>query len=139
MSMSQEIHFEGLSLTVKNIEHSIEFYEGKLGLKLEHNASPDFALLRIGGHDGGTIGLLSQNESEKEGIEPSTSSQKRAVHIEFSTDNLDILFEELKAKGVIFQVPPHDEPWERSMTAFDPDGYSVEFAQGKRGHNALKV
>ena len=136
--MSQHIHFEGLTLTVENIEHSIEFYEGKLGLKVEYNASPDFALLRIGGDDGGTIGLLSQGVSEKEGVELSTSSQKRAVHIEFSTDNLDMLFVELKAKGVIFQIPPHDEPWERSMTAFDPDGYSVEFAQGKRGHNALK-
>ena len=137
--MSQQIHFEGLSLTVENIERSIEFYEGKLGLKVEYNASPDFALLRIGGDDGGTIGLLSQNVSEGEGVEPSAYQQKRAVHIEFSVDNLDELFEELKAKGVIFQVPPHDEPWERSMTAFDPDGYSVEFAQGKRGHNALKV
>ena len=137
--MSQQIHFEGLSLTVENIEQSIEFYEGKLGLKVEYNASPDFALLRIGGNDGGTIGLLSQSVSEKEGVEPSTPSQKRAVHIEFSIDNLDSLFEELKAKGVIFQVPPHDEPWERSMTAFDPDGYSVEFAQGKRGHNAPKA
>ena len=138
-NMSQHIHFEGLSLTVENIERSIAFYEGKLGLKVEYNASPDFALLRIGGNDDGTIGLLSKNVSEKEGVEPSTSPQKRAVHIEFSTDNLDILFEELKAKGVIFQVPPHDEPWERSMTAFDPDGYSVEFAQGKRGHNAPKA
>ena len=138
-NMSQLIRFEGVSLTVENIDRSIEFYAEKLGLKVEHNASPDFALLRIGEHDGGTIGLLSQNVSKKEGVEPSISSQKRAVHIEFSTDNLDELFEELKAMGVIFQVPPHDEPWERSMTAFDPDGYSVEFAQGKRGHNALKA
>ena len=137
--MSQQFRFEGLSLTVENIQRSLEFYAGKLGLKIEYDASPDFALLRIGGYDGGTIGLLSQSVSEKEGVEPSTASQKRAVHIEFSIDNLDILFEELKAKGVIFQVPPHDEPWERSMTAFDPDGYSVEFAQGKRGHNATKA
>ena len=137
--MSQHISFEGLTLTVENIDRSIEFYEGKLGLKVEHNASPDFALLRIGGHDGGTIGLLSQNVSEKEGVAPSTSPQKRAVHIEFSTDDLGMLFEDLKASGVIFQTPPHDEPWERSMTALDPDGYSVEFAQGKRGHNALKA
>ena len=137
--MSQQIRFEGLSLTVHDIERSIEFYEGKLGLKVEYNGSPDFALLRIGGHDGGTIGLLSQSQSKKESVKPSTSSQKHAVHIEFSTDNLDMLFEELKASGVIFQVPPHDEPWERSMTAYDPDGYSVEFAQGKRGHNAIKT
>jgi hypothetical protein len=29
-----------------------------------------------------------------------------------------------------FHVPPHDEPWERVMTRLDPDGYSVEIAQG---------
>ena len=52
--MSQHINFEGLTLTVENIDRSIEFYEGKLGLKVEHKASPDFALLRIGGDDGGT-------------------------------------------------------------------------------------
>jgi hypothetical protein len=26
-------------------------------------------------------------------------------------------------------------PWERSMQTYDPDGYTVEFAQGRRGHN----
>jgi hypothetical protein len=43
------------------------------------------------------------------------------------------LYQELLAKGVKFHISPHDEPWERSVTAFDPDGYSVEFAQGRRG------
>ena len=37
------------------------------------------------------------------------------------------------AKGVVIDVLPHDEPWERTMTAFDPDGYSVEMVQGRRG------
>lgn len=134
--MTQHLHFEGLTLTVENVDRAIDFYGGKLGLKVEHNASPAFALLRIGGDHGGTIGLLSLHESQKEGVEPSTPAQKRAIHVEFSTDNLDVLFEELKAQGVDFPVPPHDEPWERSMTAFDPDGHSVEFAQGRRGHNA---
>ena len=72
-------------------------------------------------------------------VDPSTGAQKRAVHVEFSTDDLDGLYEELKSKGVAFHQPPHDEPWERSMTAFDPDGYAVEFAQGKRGHNQPKA
>jgi len=55
------------------------------------------------------------------------------VHVEFTTDDLDSLYADLKAAGVQFAAPPHDEPWERSMTAYDPDGYSVEFAQGRRG------
>ena len=130
--MTESMRFEGLTLTVESVDRSIEFYSGKLGLKVEWNALPAFAMIRIGA---GTIGLLAAAEARKEGVADSSDAQKRAIHVEFSTDDLDGLFEELKAKGVTFHQPPHDEPWERSMTAFDPDGYSVEFAQGRRGHD----
>ena len=130
-----EIRFEGLTLTVESVERSLQFYSGKLGLKVEWNALPAFAMLRVGA---GTIGLLSQAEARKEGVEEASAAQKRAIHVEFSCDDLDRLYEVLKAKGVSFHQPPHDEPWERSMTAFDPDGYSVEFAQGRRGEKQTK-
>ena len=97
---------------------------------VEHFRPPAFALLRA---DGSTIGLLSAKAARTRGVEPMTAQQKTAIHLEFSTDNLDALCEELLAKGVVFQQPPHDGPWERSMTALDPDGYLVEFAQGRRG------
>ncbi|MEO8801376.1 MAG: VOC family protein [Polyangiaceae bacterium] len=131
--MSDQIRLEGLTLTVESVEASIVFYSGKLGLKVEWNAAPAFAMIR---HGGCTLGLLAAAEARKEGVADSTPAQKAAVHVEFTTDDLDGLFEALKAKGVVFHQPPHDEPWERSMTAFDPDGYAVEFAQGKRGKNA---
>ena len=130
--MAEKMRFEGLTLTVASVERSLEFYSGKLGLTVEVNAVPAFAMLRLGK---GTIGLLALAEAEKEGVTASSDSQKRAIHVELSTDVLDELFEELKARGVVFHQPPHDEPWERSMTAFDPDGYAVEFAQGRRGNN----
>lgn len=129
------MRFEGLTLTVESVERSIEFYSGKLGITVEWNAVPAFAMLRIGF---GTIGLLSAVEARKQGVPDSTAQQKQAIHVELSTDDLDGLYEELKAKGVVFHQPPHDEPWERAMTAFDPDGYAVEFAQGKRGKNQIK-
>ena len=131
------MRFEGLTLTVENVERSIAFYGGKLGLSVEINAAPAFALVRTGG--GGTIGLLSRAEAAKDGAEPTNAAQNRGIHVEFSSDDLDGLYETLKAKGVAFHAPPHDEPWERSMTAFDPDGYSVEFAQGRRGKNQPKT
>lgn len=131
--MSGKMRLEGLTLTVESVERSIAFYGGTLGLTVEANAAPDFALIRVEGQ--GTIGLLSSAVSEREGVTASSAAQKRAIHVEFSTDDLDGLYEELKAKGVVFAEPPHDEPWERSMTAYDPDGYTVEFAQGRRGHN----
>jgi catechol 2,3-dioxygenase-like lactoylglutathione lyase family enzyme len=125
-----EMRFEGLTLTVESVERSLEFYRGKLGLEVEWSAAPAFAMIRIGA---GTIGLLAHAEARKEGVEVATTTQARGVHVEFTTDDLDGLYADLQAKGVVFHQPPHDEPWERSMTAFDPDGYSVEFAQGKRG------
>jgi catechol 2,3-dioxygenase-like lactoylglutathione lyase family enzyme len=136
--MADGVRFEGLTLTVESVERSTEFYGGKLGLKIEVNAAPAFAMIRVGGEGGGTIGLLSVVEARKEGVQEMTPAQKSGIHVEFSSNDLDALHEALKAKGVVFHQPPHDEPWERSMTAFDPDGYSVEFAQGRRGHNQPK-
>jgi len=136
--MTDKMHFEGLTLTVQSVEASIAYYGGKLGLKVEVNAAPAFALIRVGGEGSGTIGLLSLAEARKEGVEEMSPAQKRGIHVEFGSDDLDGLYEELKAKGVVFHEPPHDEPWERAMTALDPDGYAVEFAQGRRGKNKPK-
>ena len=122
---------EGLTLTVSDVKRSIEYYRA-LGLAVEIDAAPAFAMLRVG-DGGGTIGLLSTNEAQKDGAAALGAPQARAIHVELSTDDLDGLYTELQAKGIAIDVPPHDEPWERSMTAFDPDGYSVEFAQGRRG------
>jgi catechol 2,3-dioxygenase-like lactoylglutathione lyase family enzyme len=131
--MTAKFRFEGLTLTVESVERSLSFYAEKLGLTVEWNALPAFAMLRVPGEGGGTIGLLAVAEARKEGVVDSSPAQKRGIHVELSTDDLDSLHAELVARGVVFHQPPHDEPWERSMTALDPDGYSVEFAQGRRG------
>ena len=60
------LQFEGLTLTVADVEQSIAFYQGKLGLHVEVNAAPAFAMIRMGGASGGTIGLLSRNEARKD-------------------------------------------------------------------------
>jgi catechol 2,3-dioxygenase-like lactoylglutathione lyase family enzyme len=130
--MKNEVRMEGITLTVSDVKRSIGYY-CKLGCKLEWDASPQFAMLRIGGPQGGTVGLLAWDVAKKEGAQEMNTLQARGIHVELSTDNLDGLYEELIAEGVKIDVPPHDEPWERAMTAFDPDGYSVEFSQGRRG------
>ncbi len=136
--IKNKIRMEGLTLTVADVQRSAEFYSQNLGFKLEVFAAPHFALLRVGGPTGGTIGLLSWEVAEKEGAEKTTAEQRRSIHVELSTDNLDRLHGELVARGVNFHEPPHDEPWERSMSAFDPDGYTIEFAEGRRGKKTKK-
>ncbi|HEV2635120.1 MAG TPA: VOC family protein [Actinocrinis sp.] len=130
--MADKLRLEGLTLSVESVAKSVEFYGGLLGLTVAYKSEPAFALIKVGGV---SLGLLSIEESRKEGVQDSTPEQRRAIHVEFTTDDLDALYEELSAKGVVFHEPPHDEPWERVMTAFDPDGYAVEIAQGKRGES----
>ena len=131
--MEIKVRMEGVTLTVADVKRSSEYYRDQLGFTLEVDAAPQFAMLRIGGAGGGTVGLLHWNEAQKEGAQKMSASQSRAIHVELSTDDLDGLYQQLLQRGVTVDIPPHDEPWERSMTAFDPDGYSVEFAQGRRG------
>src|SRR5579864_1364396 len=126
----QDVRLEGLTLRVESVRRSLEFYGNKLGFAVEIDKAPDFAMIRVGGPLGGTIGLLPVVAGA-----PSMNAKARsAIHIELSTDNLDALYEELKARGIEFFEPPHEEPWERAMRAYDPDGYTVEFAEGRRGH-----
>jgi catechol 2,3-dioxygenase-like lactoylglutathione lyase family enzyme len=131
----QDVRLEGLTLRVKNVRQSMEFYGDKLGFTVEIDKAPDFAMIRVGGAEGGTIGLLPLDENSA--LSTMTRDQRAGIHVELTTDHLDALYEELQARGVEFFEPPHEEPWERSMRVHDPDGYTVEFAEGRRGHRGV--
>jgi len=123
--MAAALRFEGVSFPVSDVGRSVEFYR-RLGFEVEVS-HPTFALLRLGE---GTLGLLRQDLSEW------AKGARENTHLELTTDHLDDVYQELQALGIHFHEPPHDEPWERSMATYDPDGYIVEIAQGRRGHNA---
>ncbi len=112
-----EVRMEGLTLRVANVKRSIEFYGGKLGFCVEIDKAPQFAMIRVGGPTGGTIGLLAHDNANPAGSISMTAEQRAGIHIELTTDSLDALYEHLKARGVEFFEPPHEEPWERSMRA----------------------
>jgi catechol 2,3-dioxygenase-like lactoylglutathione lyase family enzyme len=133
---SSAIRMEGLTLAVKDVKRSLEFYGTLLGLGVEVDNAPDFGMIRVAG--GGTIGLLAARHANRKGVKSATRTQHAAIHVELSTDDLDGLYRRLKARGVRFHEPPHDEAWERAMQAYDPDGYTVEIAEGRRGHNQPK-
>jgi len=125
----QSFRFEGLSLTVEDVERAVQFYAGTLGLELAYDAAPAFAMIRSA--DGGTIGLLSREEAANEGVVAGTAEQHRGVHVEFTTDDLDSLYADLKAAGVQFAAPPHDEPWEPSTPVTQrlaPDGATIHWS-----------
>jgi catechol 2,3-dioxygenase-like lactoylglutathione lyase family enzyme len=132
-----EVRLEGLTLRVADVARSIEFYGNKLGFAVEINKTPQFAMMRVGGPTGGTIGLLVHDSADPLGSQSMTAQQRAGIHVELTTDHLDALYEQLKRRGVEFFEPPHEEPWERSMRLHDPDGYTIEFAEGRRGHRGV--
>jgi catechol 2,3-dioxygenase-like lactoylglutathione lyase family enzyme len=131
------VRLEGLTLRVADVARSVEFYARRLGFAVEIDKTPQFAMIRIGGPAGGTIGLLRHDSADPLGSQSTTPRQRSGIHVELTTDHLDALYEHLKARGVEFFEPPHEEPWERSMRAHDPDGYTIEFAEGRRGHRGV--
>ena len=131
------VRLEGLTLRVADVARSIDFYANKLGFAVEIDKAPEFAMIRVGGPMGGTIGLLAHDSSDPLGSISTTRAQRAGLHVEVTTDHLDALYEQLKARGVEFSEPPHEEPWERSMSVHDPDGYTIEFAEGRRGHQGV--
>jgi predicted enzyme related to lactoylglutathione lyase len=101
-----DVRLEGLTLRVADVARSIEFYWNKLGFTVEINKAPQFAMVRIGGATGGTIGLLAHDNADPLGSKSTTPQQRAGIHIELTTDHLDALYEQLKARGGgIFRAP----------------------------------
>ena len=132
LAMALDVHLDALTLSVANVRRSMKFYRDMLGFKVVVDAAPDFALVRVGGSGGGTIGLLALRHAVGKSQKRVTPAMRAGAHVELSTSDLDALYEKLTARGVEFDEPPHDEPWERLACVRDPDGYLLEFAQGAR-------
>ena len=82
-----DVRLEGLTLRVADVSRSIEFYGNKLGFTVEVNKAPQFAMIRIGGPTGGTIGLLAHDSSEPLGSQSTTPRQRAGLHVELTTDH----------------------------------------------------
>lgn len=132
MAIPIEVQLDGLTLSVASVRRSLKFYGETLGFKVVVDAAPDFGMVRVGGKGGRTIGLLALKWAVGGRTKRVTPAMRAGMHLELSTGNLDALYEKLRARGVDFDGPPHDEPWERMASARDPDGYTLEFAQGER-------
>jgi catechol 2,3-dioxygenase-like lactoylglutathione lyase family enzyme len=137
--MKTDMHLDGLTLSVSSVRRSLEFYGETLGFEVVVDASPDFGLVRVGGKKGGTIGLLALKHAVGGKTKRVTPAMCAGVHVELGTPDLDGLYARLKARGVKFDEPPHDEEWERSATARDPDGYLLELSQDERAPRGARA
>jgi lactoylglutathione lyase len=114
-------------IVVSDMDASVEFYRDKLGIPLKFQ-SPEWTEFQTG-----ATTLALHGGGVKSSAPPSGDPSKQAGHcsIGFNVEDVDKTYEELKAKGIRFVMPPsqRDNEGIRLAVAIDPDGLPVSFAQ----------
>jgi catechol 2,3-dioxygenase-like lactoylglutathione lyase family enzyme len=122
----KEVHY--IMVTVSDMKRSIEFYRDKLGLPLKFE-SPGWSEFLTGAS---TLALHGGGKPQPgaSAADPETP-YAGTCSIGFSTSDLEKTFEELKARGVDFVMPPtrRDQEGIKLAVCTDPDGLPVSFAQ----------
>ena len=107
---SLSANLDGLTLHVRDVERSREFYGRIPGFKEAVHRPGQFALFQVGD------GLLSLLRLPKPGF-----------HIEVGVSDLDLLHRRLLAAGLAPDGEPRERPWgERTFNLVDPDGNVLE-------------
>ena len=120
-------------IVVSDMQRSVEFYRDKLGLPLKFQ-SPDWTEFATGTT---TLALHGGGIPSTQRPAGDPSKVAGACSIGFNVDDVDQTYEELKAKGIRFVMPPMQREGEgiKLAVAIDPDGLPVSFAQ-LIGHGA---
>lgn len=138
-----------VGLTVANIERSVEFYSGLMGL----GEPPQDWIFTIGGDwlaqmvaeegavarvaflpmDDIILELLEYQTPQGEKTNDRPNRDAGAMHLALNVDDVDATYERLKDK-VVFNSPPQtvpNGPWAGGRVAYlrDPDGTSLELVQ----------
>lgn len=120
-------HLDYTMVVVSDMERSVEFYRDKLGIPLKFQ-SPEWTEFDTGAttlalHGGGVPAQHQQTG------DPSKTAG--ACSIGFNVDDVDKAYEELKARGIHFVMPPTQREGEgiKLAVGLDPDGLPISFAQ----------
>jgi len=114
-------------IIVSDMKRSVVFYRDTLGIPLKFE-SPEWTEFATGAttlalHGGGIA-----REYQDTGDQSKTAG---ACSIGFNVDDVDRTYEEMKAKGMTFVMPPTQREGEgiKLAVGLDPDGLPISFAQ----------
>ncbi len=112
------------TITVRNMEESLSFYSGILGLSLERRMkpSPDMELAFLGSGE-------TKVELLRDAKAPFPAAGE-AVSLGFEVESLAAMTEKLEAKGLsIHSGPFQPNPSIRFLYVLDPNGLKVQFVE----------
>ena len=116
-----------LMVLVSDMDRSVDFYQNKIGLRLLTRSDGwsefDAGTTRLALHGGGAPPQATDGPTDGE----RTAGQ---CSLGFNVADVDRTYQELKAKGVEFDLPPEDRFQRiRLAVAHDPDGLTLSFRQ----------
>lgn len=116
-------------LVVADVERSVAFYTGTLGLPLGHRSGPyaqlDTGRTRLSLFERSAMAAALDLDELGE-PEPSAPG----FELGFKVDDVDRAWEDLTSQGVPGEQPPTDRRWgQRTAYLRDPDGHLIEIAE----------
>jgi len=114
-------------VVVSDMERSVEFYRDRLGIPLKFQ-SPDWTEFQTGAT---TLALHGGGVAPSGPPAGDPTKQAGSCSIGFNVEDVDKAYEELKAKGIRFVMPPTQREGEgiKLAVCIDPDGLPIAFAQ----------
>jgi predicted enzyme related to lactoylglutathione lyase len=123
-------------ITVNDVDDSIAFYGGALGLKVRNDvASGGYRWVTLGSDtQPGLEIVLSEPHAGRSQADGDTLQELLTKGVlpnyVFRSDDVDALFETVRASGAEVLQEPIDQPWGPRDCAFrDPSGNTVRIAQ----------
>ncbi|OHB76425.1 MAG: hypothetical protein A2Z34_01880 [Planctomycetes bacterium RBG_16_59_8] len=106
---------EHVTIRVSNLENGLRFYRDVLGLKLQGQNENRYIQFKVG-----RFRLFLQAGGD-------TRTTATDIVIAFAVQDIDMAYEELKRKGVLFSQPPKMQKFGSKTALFrDPDGHILE-------------
>jgi lactoylglutathione lyase len=114
-------------VVVSDMDRAVEFYRDRLGIPLKFQ-SPDWTEFQTGAT---TLALHGGGVTPTGPPAGDPTKQAGSCSIGFNVEDVDKTYEELKAKGIRFVMPPTQREGEgiKLAVCIDPDGLPIAFAQ----------
>lgn len=114
--------FASVRVVTPDIERLVEFYQRLSGIEAVRLAD-GFAEMRFGGL---TLAISSEHLIRLFNVGAATAAANQSAILEFEVDDVDAVFERMKASGTNIVMPTTLMPWgNRSLLLRDPDGNLV--------------
>lgn len=131
------ISLQYCNITVNDVEESLAFYRDALGLEVRQDVPQGrFRWVTLGSPDQPGLEIVLSEPHAGRSKADGDSLQELLVKgvlpmLVFRTDDLDALFEKVRASGAEVMQEPIDQPWGPRDCAFrDPSGNMVRISQG---------